>query len=1204
MCRCAAGSGPGAIAVSSVSAVAGSTTTTAAAAGTATAAVAIALRKKRPVTVFGRCGNRSSAPQIIAGDGQQYQRREAAPLSVSAATGGSSNVASWCSHHEQRNPEDCSQERQLQVGPRYLPSQPQPLPPTLRFLERNATILFVTVTASTSGGGGGGGRSDGSMLRRYADRALMRLAPLPFREEGSERIGSDSGRCGGGNSGASCGGVAADEAFHAVSSLVCAAAPGCDADVSSLSFRSPDGRLGRCGDRANGEGNDSVTRSAHSVAAEMTMTAAAAEAERSPSPATPARQLLRFALARLPRRPRRRADGGTTIAGAATTAGMAVVPATAAAAATAAAEAASASASPTASAAKPERRKTAGVGSGAASPLSSSCSPSAGGNRRPETPASSGSKGALSGRAPAEDMGKHRGRHPWVVFFRGRGSAGSTSDGGGNHGGSSGVGGGYSGGTGSDCSGNGLGFGAASAAEGPVVPFKVGNRRSFGLGLAGPVAVAGAPAVGWTESTDVPVAAAAAAAAAAVAAAAAASAAATATAATAAAAAAATASAAAAAAAAAAASTHSRTLEGCFSLQPAANGGNVGYGGYHKNGGNVRSASDRSLHSSFSYGGPYDPSPGNGRRHKSGDDSGSGSEGCTALAASALAAAALAPTTAPPLQQRREQSPRRCRRRRRVQPGRWKLGERIARGSFATVHCGLNEATGELIAVKVVPVPACERGVRELYREVSLMRRLAHPHVVAYLGAEVCAAEGHLCIFQEYMAGGSLLSLLRRFGPFCEDMARRYLRQALRGLRYLHAHAVAHGDLKCSNILVDDRGVVKLADFGASLDLGGDAGDGYGSGGGGVGDGGGGGGSGRRSGGGSGRRSGGGSGSGVGSCAGADCCGDSGGSNPENGSSADTAAVPTAARNLRGTPYFMAPEILRREECGLLVDVWAMGGAVVEMVTGHPPWAESRAATPLALLNFMLRREGLPPPLPNGLSPSLRALLGRCFQWEAAARPRVEELQADPFFYSESRAMDDDEEEGDVSERAPSLAAVAAGKMATVTGAGRPRTAAVKIGFRDRTVGVLDSAANGRDGAGAGAGAVRSCCSYSDGDSDRSGGDDGGSGETSPSPSVWLPPPSLLLVRALAPLEAGSAGSTAASSLCSDVSIDSIRAVAICRDTGVWRSEGDVRSAHSGSRSSCDKRGICQGCSHAGGGGECARQRRRGAFAGGERPSN
>lgn len=97
------------------------------------------------------------------------------------------------------------------------------------------------------------------------------------------------------------------------------------------------------------------------------------------------------------------------------------------------------------------------------------------------------------------------------------------------------------------------------------------------------------------------------------------------------------------------------------------------------------------------------------------------------------------------------------------------------------------------------------------------MRGLDHENIVRYYGTS--QEEGVLNIFLEYVPGGSISSLLAKFGCFSEKVIRVYTRQILHGLDYLHRHKIVHRDIKCANILVDNNGVVKLADFGASKRL-------------------------------------------------------------------------------------------------------------------------------------------------------------------------------------------------------------------------------------------------------------------------------------------------------------------------------------------------------------------------------------------------
>jgi Protein kinase domain len=147
-----------------------------------------------------------------------------------------------------------------------------------------------------------------------------------------------------------------------------------------------------------------------------------------------------------------------------------------------------------------------------------------------------------------------------------------------------------------------------------------------------------------------------------------------------------------------------------------------------------------------------------------------------------------------------------------VKPGKWKLGAKIGAGAFGVVHIGMNTCTGTLMAVKSVKMEA--NSMKDAEREIELLKSLHHENIVRYLGAERDAK--YLHIFQEWVPAGSVTIMLSKFGPFPLAVVKSYLMQLLHGLQFLHLNNILHRDIKGSNILVNDDGIVKLADFGAS----------------------------------------------------------------------------------------------------------------------------------------------------------------------------------------------------------------------------------------------------------------------------------------------------------------------------------------------------------------------------------------------------
>jgi serine/threonine-protein kinase OSR1/STK39 len=150
----------------------------------------------------------------------------------------------------------------------------------------------------------------------------------------------------------------------------------------------------------------------------------------------------------------------------------------------------------------------------------------------------------------------------------------------------------------------------------------------------------------------------------------------------------------------------------------------------------------------------------------------------------------------------------------------YKLLEHIGGGATAEVYAAKCVATDELVAIKRIDLEARAIEIDTLRAEIAFWQSCDHANVVRYLGSFVNHSVLH--ILMEFMNGGSCLDLLKnsyRKGIRKEAIIATILGAVLRALIYFHDHRRIHRDVKPGNILVNDRGEVKIADFGISANL-------------------------------------------------------------------------------------------------------------------------------------------------------------------------------------------------------------------------------------------------------------------------------------------------------------------------------------------------------------------------------------------------
>lgn len=109
--------------------------------------------------------------------------------------------------------------------------------------------------------------------------------------------------------------------------------------------------------------------------------------------------------------------------------------------------------------------------------------------------------------------------------------------------------------------------------------------------------------------------------------------------------------------------------------------------------------------------------------------------------------------------------------------------------------------TNEVIAIKEVDVRHLNKqATAAMTQEVRMLRTLHHPNIVRCLGTQ--CIQGTLYILTEWVNGGSLHTLRRRFKVFSEPIVANYARQMLQGISYMHSRDVVHLDIKVLLLLL------------------------------------------------------------------------------------------------------------------------------------------------------------------------------------------------------------------------------------------------------------------------------------------------------------------------------------------------------------------------------------------------------------------
>ena len=262
----------------------------------------------------------------------------------------------------------------------------------------------------------------------------------------------------------------------------------------------------------------------------------------------------------------------------------------------------------------------------------------------------------------------------------------------------------------------------------------------------------------------------------------------------------------------------------------------------------------------------------------------------------------------------------------------YKLGNIIGEGSYGRVYEALDEDRGQLIAVKIIDKNNLNtinnsnnnsQSLSSIEGEIEILSKLNHKNIVKYYDSS--QSKNHLKIFFEYCECGSIAKMLSNYKSFNEKIIRKYTKEMLEGLEYLHAHNIIHRDIKGANILIDRNGICKLSDFGGAKII------------------------------------------------------------KEDFEKTST---------MRGTPNWMAPEVIKYNENTRFSDIWSVGCTVIEMINGEPPF--SNIKNPFKVLFHIINCKE-PPQIPKNCSFNLQHFIYSCLKINPWERLNVCQLLTHPF---------------------------------------------------------------------------------------------------------------------------------------------------------------------------------------------------------------
>lgn len=258
----------------------------------------------------------------------------------------------------------------------------------------------------------------------------------------------------------------------------------------------------------------------------------------------------------------------------------------------------------------------------------------------------------------------------------------------------------------------------------------------------------------------------------------------------------------------------------------------------------------------------------------------------------------------------------------------------LGKGSFAHVVLAKRISTGKYYAMKVVTKQGLldHKRVGDVFTERNVLTRSNHPYLLKL--HYTFQSEHKLFFVMDYMPGGDLDKYMNAQPTKALDLftSKLYGAEIMLSILYLHEHSVIYRDLKPENILLSGDGHCALADFGLSKDF------------------------------------------------------------HKDGQSLSDEDL--RANSFVGSPFYVAPDVLKQKEYTLAVDFWSFGILLYRMLCGRPPFSGRSMKEVFDNILFSDLRF----PSSVQLSPEAKDLISRLLIKDASKRIKGPEVRAHPFW--------------------------------------------------------------------------------------------------------------------------------------------------------------------------------------------------------------